>query len=279
MSEKEARGLLTDEDRGNRNELEDRLAGIQPSWLAWPERQADESDVKPATLAERTRPRVLAEFDNHLPFLVERTIGRGRVLLVTTGVLSNWNTLPKDKAVFIYDRLLRGMLAGTLPERTLTSAEQITIPVVDRNGMYTLKRPGMSEGQAPEVLQVDALGADLYGVTLSNLTARGIYTVTAVKGDVSAENEAAAAKLWEVNLAVNGPARESELATIDPVSLKERMGDANYRWVGPGEQISLEGAQVRFQDLWKWLIMLVLAGLLAEMLILARPVLARERAA
>ncbi len=129
------------------------------------------------------------------------------------------------------------------------------------------------------MLQVDALGADLYGVTLNNLTARGIYTVTAVKGDVSAESEPAAAKLWEVNVAVNGPPRESELATIDPLTLKERMGDANYRWVGPGEQISLEGAQVRFQDLWKWLILLVLAGLLAEMLILARPVLARERAA
>ena len=129
------------------------------------------------------------------------------------------------------------------------------------------------------MLQVDALGADVYGVTLGNLTSRGIYTVTAVKGDVSAENENAAVKLWEVNLAVNGPARESELATIDPISLKDRMGDANYRYVGPGEQISLEGAQVRFQDLWKWLILLVLIGLLAEMLILARPILARERAA
>lgn len=198
---------------------------------------------------------------------------------MTTGVLSNWNTLPKDRAVFIYDRLLRSMLARTLPDRNLNSPEQVTIPVLDRNGMYTLKRPEAAEGAAPEVLQVDALGADVYGVTLGNLTSRGIYTVTAVKGDVSAENENAAVKLWEVNLAVNGPARESELATIDPISLKDRMGDANYRYVGPGEQISLEGAQVRFQDLWKWLILLVLIGLLAEMLILARPILARERAA
>ncbi len=95
----------------------------------------------------------------------------------------------------------------------------------------------------------------------------------------SAENEGAPAKLWEVKLAVNGPARESELAVIDAASLKDRMGDANYRWVGPGEQISLEGAQVRFQDLWKWLILLVLIGFLIEMAILARPVLARERAA
>ncbi len=277
-SEKEARGLLTEEDRGNRNDLEDKLATVDPTWLLWPERKAQENDAKSSVLAERTRPRTLAEFDNKVPFLVERAIGQGRVLLVTSGVFSNWNTLPKDKAVVIYDRLLRGMLARTLPERNLDSAEQITIPVVDRNGIYTLKRPDAPEGQSPEVLQVDALGADVYGVTVNNLTARGIYTVTAAKGDVSAENEGAAAKLWELNLAVNGPPRESELAVIDQATLKDRMGDANYRWVGPGEQINLEGAQVRFQDLWKWLILLVLVGLLVEMFILARPMLTRERA-
>ena len=55
--------------------------------------------------------------------------------------------------------------------------------------MYTLNRPEAAEGAAPEVLQVDALGADVYGVTLGNLTSRGIYTVTAVKGDVSAERK------------------------------------------------------------------------------------------
>ncbi len=71
-SEKEARGLLTDEDRGNRNELEDKLAIVQPSWLMWPERQADDTDVKSSVLAEHTRPRVLAAFDNNVPFLVER---------------------------------------------------------------------------------------------------------------------------------------------------------------------------------------------------------------
>ena len=149
-SEKEARGLLTDDDRAARNEVEDKLAAIQPAWLAWSERQADDSDAKPAVLAEHTRPRVLAEFDNKLPFLVERNLGRGRVLLVTTGVLSNWNTLPKDRAVFIYDRLLRSMLARTLPDRNLNSPEQVTIPVLDRNGMYTLKRPEAAEARLPK---------------------------------------------------------------------------------------------------------------------------------
>ncbi len=180
-SEKEARGLLTDDERASRGDLTEKLAAIRPDWLIWAEREAGDADVKASVLAERTRPRVLAAFDNNVPFLIERSIGRGRVVLVASGVLSNWNTLPKERAVFIYDRLLRNMLARTLPERNLDSAEQVTIPVVDRNGMYTLERPGSAQN---EVLQVDALGADVYGVTLNNLTARGIYTVTAVKGDV-----------------------------------------------------------------------------------------------
>jgi hypothetical protein len=279
-SEQEARGQLSESDRQARAEVEDRRQTVQPDWLLWPERRLEnDAGAKSSELAERTRPRVLAQYDSNLPFLVERSLGRGQVLLITTGMYSNWNTLVKNDTIVIYDRLLRGMLARTLPNRNLSSVEQVRLPVLDRNGMFTLKRPDAAESAPPEVLPVDALGADLYGVAVDNLTARGIYTVTAVKGDVSAEHEAAPAKLWEVNLAVNGPSRESEPAVIDAIGLKDIMGDANYRWIGPGERISLEGAQVRFQDLWKWLIFLVLAGLLLEMFILARPVLAKERAA
>jgi hypothetical protein len=279
-SDREARGLLSDSERQERRDLEDKLAVIRPSWLLWPERESvvDET-LTPAELAERAQPRVLAEFDNNVPFLIERSLGRGRVLFAASGLFSNWNTLPKTNTILLFDRLLRGMLARTLPDRNPVSAEQISIPVIDRNGMYTLRRPDAGADRAPEILPVDALGADVYGVTLNNLTARGIYTITAVKGDTSADPAQAPAKLWEVILAVNGPARESEPAVIDAAELAARMGDANYRWVGRGERISIAGAQVSFQNLWKWLLLLVLIGLLAEMAVLARPIFSRRRAA
>lgn len=278
-NEKEAKGTLSEEERATRTREQEELRAIAPNWLLWSTAQqnlasGDDADLTPADLADRSRPRVLAAFDNGLPFLVERSIGRGRVLLVASGTFSSWNTLPKTNTILLFDRILREMLENTLPQRNLESVEQETIPVTDRYAAYQLTRPDGTQ----ELLTVDALGAEDYGVTVRNATQRGIYKVTARKPDPSAEHEGLENKLWEVPLAVNGPARESQLAALDEAGLRSRMGDASYRWIGRGESISLEGSQVRGQDLWKWLLGLVILCLLAELLVLARPMLVKERA-
>jgi hypothetical protein len=279
-TEMEAKGTMTDEDRRTRDREQLELASVQPNWLLWASQQqnvasADQADRKSLDLAEQTKPRVLARFDNGVPFLVERKIGRGEVLFVSTGAMSSWNTLPKTNTILLFDRILRGMLERTLPQRNLASVEQITLPVSDRNASYNLTRPDGSQ----EPLAVDALGADVYGVSVRNATSRGVYKVTALKPDPSAEHEGLEGKLWEIPLAVNGAARESDLTLLDESSLQQRMPEAKYRWIGRGERISLEGSQVRGQNLWKWLVLLVLVCLLAELAVLARPLLAKERAA
>ena len=43
--------------------------------------------------------RVVAAFDNQVPFLVDRGMGRGHVLFMASGLLSDWNTLPKTHAM------------------------------------------------------------------------------------------------------------------------------------------------------------------------------------
>jgi hypothetical protein len=49
------------------------------------------------------QPKVLARFNSESgpPFLVERRIGRGKVIFASSGVLSSWNTLPKTNAIVI----------------------------------------------------------------------------------------------------------------------------------------------------------------------------------
>jgi len=273
-SEKEAKGALTKDDAAARDKEEQTRLGIEPNWLNWSSQRAiSHKDQKPAELAAQARPRVLASFDNKLPFLVERTIGQGQVLFASTGVFSDWNNLGNRNTILLFDRILRGMLEQTLPPRTVSTAATVTVPVSDRNAMYTLTRPDGSQ----ERLDVDPLGSDAYSVTVKEAADRGIYHLAAAKGDQSAETEGAESKLWEVPLAVNGPSRESQLVQLDEAGLQARMGKANYRWIGRGQPISLEGAQVRGQDLWKWLIFLVLVCLLAELAVLARPALARER--
>ncbi len=115
-SELEAKGALTEEDRKERKLTEQERSAIDPQWLLWPEQRTDaDQDRDVRLLSERTRPQVLAAFNNQLPFLVERQIGRGQVLFVASGMLSSWNTLPKTNAMLLMDRVLRGMLERTLP--------------------------------------------------------------------------------------------------------------------------------------------------------------------
>lgn len=291
-AELEVKGKLTPADRLERSRLEQQRDALEPRWLVWPEQTvAPEAGEELQAAAERSRPQVLAALDNHLPLLVRREMGRGEVMFFASGLFSAWNTLPKTNAMLLMDRVLRGMLEHTLPPRNVGSLEQFVIPVADRNAQYTLTRPN----RPPEPLPVDALGADNYGVTIRNALERGIYKVTAAKPDDNAPSSAAAstgvlsagadanrlpAKLWEAVVAVNGPARESEPAVLDEAALRERLAGAlPFRWVGRGEAITVAGSQVSGQNLWKWLLALVLVGLLAESAILARPMLGRGGAA
>jgi hypothetical protein len=223
-------------------------------------------------MVEAAQPQVLAHFTDQkkLPFLVERKIGKGQVLFFASAVFSDWNDLTKTNAALVFDRIFRFLLQNTLPRRNVEAVEQITLPVEsgDRRITYALTRPG----QTAEALTVDALGADKYGVTVRNITQSGHYLVAAARAvEQSADPSLEPEKLWTVPLAVNGPERESELRSIDAAELRKRLGNANYRWIERDEPISLEGAQVSLQNLWKWLIWLVLVGLLAELLILAWP--------
>ena len=77
-------------------------------------------------------------------------------------------------------------------------------------------------------------------------------------------------RLWQIEMAVNGPVDESELKAIGALELRERLGDAPVPWLARGEPIRLEGAAVRGQEFWKWLMAAALVCLLLELAILTR---------
>jgi aerotolerance regulator-like protein/VWA domain-containing protein len=236
------------------------------SWLLWAApRTTSDDDLSPEELAERTRPRVLAGFTNRWPFLVERSIGRGQVLLMTSGLQSDWNTLTTTNAVLMFDRIFRGMLQRTLPERNLATVAQTLLPVEphDRRNRFSLLRPKRPQ----EPLAVDALGGEAYGITIRDLADRGIYRVIAERSE--ATSEPAEDKLWELPVAANGPQQESELTPLDRAGLAERTPGAELRWIARDEPISLDGAQVRGQNLWKWLMSIVLVCLVVELVVLS----------
>jgi hypothetical protein len=267
---REAQGTLAADEAARRDQTRERLAEIAPDWLAW----ATAAGSGPPT-PDRARPRVLAAFDNGQPFLVSREIGRGSVLFVASGLFSPWNTLPKTNAMLLFDRLLRGMLATTLPERTIETADALPLPLAarDRHATVRLGRPDGRE----ETLMVEALGGDAYGVTLRDLVRRGVYTVTATKGNPAAggpeaDRSGRAAAEWQLSIAAAGPARESQPGVLDAASFAKRSAQAEgFRWVGPDDSVSIDGARVTGQGAWWWLLCGALACLLGECLVLAAP--------
>ncbi len=264
LAEKGARGSSGAADAGKREQLLQARAELKPQWLSWANYQRQDEDV--ASRPDLLRPEVLASFDNQVPFMIQRKIGRGRVLFVSTGVLQEWNTLAVTHAMLIFDRIFRRMLEESLPARNLASTGRLMVPVNDelRRARFTLTAPGGRE----EAVSVDAVSSDRYGITLANVTQRGIYRLTAY---ATKETPQAAldSKLWTAPLAVNGPAGESDLKLIDERGLAEKIGQADYLWTSAGQTISLARAQIYGQDFWEWLILAVIAGGLLELAILA----------
>lgn len=285
-SENEAKGKLSESQRNEWRADEARRKELRPTWLTWaqsPERTAaaamvDRLPADPAEreraltqLVDRQRPRILARFDDdrRSAFLVEGRIDRGRVVFVSTGLQSSWNTLPKTNAMVIFDRLLRGMIVQTLPVRNFDAVERVTLPVpsADRDLAISLQRPGSEK--APETLDVGFIGQDRRGVTISHLYQRGVYQIRDVRAE-DAEGTTGR-QPYEVTLVVNGDPTESELDPLPRSKFDELAANTDVRWVASGESISLAGTALYGQDWWWWIVVAVLAFLAIEMSILAWP--------
>lgn len=258
------------EESRQREDLLQRRSRLEPAWLRWRHPlQVDPGRQPVEELARRTRFSVLARYSNALPYMVQRRIGRGKVLMVTSGVYSGWNTLSLTNTVLVFDRILREMLRETLPKRNLDCQRPHLLPVAAarRNARITLTGPHDFE----ELLAVDAVGPARYAVTVDNVTRRGHYRVTVVRGGESSA-DGPPEKLREVPLAINGPAEESELVSAAEAELRGgRGGPDSAAAAGPFSLGGFQRAQLHGTDLWKWIMLAVLAGLLLELVFLAWP--------
>ena len=286
-----ARGELDEEEEAAMKSDQQQRQELRPEWLLWrgqaaEQQQAaewpedeDEQETLLETLAERTSPTVLARFSDpqQTPFLIERQIGRGNVLFVASGIRPKWNTLSPGNAVLLYDRILRSRIQATLPLRNFPPQDRITLPLtsIDRDTRVLLERP---EAKEPETLDIGFIGSEQLGCNIQRPLTRGLYRLAAYQDEDQQQPLEAQEPVWQSALTVNGDGGESELSPLSREQFEERMegGLENVRWVGPSEQISLDGVQIRGQDSWWWLALIVLVLLLAELLILAWPTLRTE---
>ncbi|HUT13498.1 MAG TPA: BatA domain-containing protein [Thermoguttaceae bacterium] len=270
LRELEEKRQLTADDRDERASLEGRRQELRPSWLLFSDPAESEEDQRPTKeLAEETKFLVLGRYTNGLPFMIERRIGRGRVLMVTTGVFPRWNLLSRLPAVVIYDRIFRDMIQDTLPKRNVDCQRGYVLPVSAAARTARIKLSGPD--QPEELLSVDAIGAHRYGVTIGAVTRRGVYRVTAERSEDSLA-EGLDTRLWSFPLAFNGPADESRLLSREEIQRRRQRGqaDAVAEAAGVFSLGNFKAARLRGAKTWRWLAAGVLAALLLELVILAR---------
>jgi hypothetical protein len=284
LTKKEAAGGVSEEERQALAADVERLRQFEPAWLTWaaaldsraaahlPEEAAERERMLEMMVLEKS-PRVLASYDlaDKPPFLVSRKIGRGEVIFCSTGLLSSWNTLPKTNAVLIFDRILRELAQETLPRRNFEATPKVILPLPreEQNLLATLTRPGST---SEEPLDVNNIGENQRGVTVTGLFTRGVYRVAGFRPALSTDAPLASDKpVWEVPLVVSGPGDESDLTPLARDEFESDAASANLRWIGPAEEISLAGTAIRGQTSWWWLALLVLILLLVEMTVLAWP--------
>ena len=247
---------------------------LEPIWWNW--RSAlplVDRSLAPVESAKRSQPRVLAAFDgDHGPFVVERRVGAGRIVLFTSGVTSDWNLLRGSASMYMFHRAFCQLMEGTLPSRNYVAGQKMTLPVERRSDVrYWLTRPT----GVKEPLNVDVIGANVSGVTIRRPVLAGTYAVTSEQTDTTSPGSASN-RLEEISLAVNGSENESDLTAISIADLQQKLGHDDVRILAADEPIRLEGGARRGQDLWKLCGWCALGCLLFEMMVLAWPMLGKK---
>ncbi len=281
LSDETQRQLVLSEQRRMNQQVSDQGApeGRASDWLLWrpPGNVAQEvlSSPQQDTMGEdnpRGMATVCARYNNQdeTVFLVERELGQGRVLFVSTGLLSEWNTIAQSNAVVIWDHILRGLIRDTLPRRNFKPQARIALPLPsrDRRIQVGLERPNVTA--TTEFVDIGFVGRDEFGVVVSDAWTRGIYRLSAIRnrGRTSAK---AREQAWKLAVAVNGEAEESRLQRISGQQ-REALAALPGVIVASGDELLDSGVGVSdSRPLWRWLLLMVLILLLAELGMLIYP--------
>ncbi len=279
-AELERAGQLDPTERAARDAAREERRELTGRWLKWVNPLAIDPDLIPIDeLAKRYRPQVMLRYDNGVPFAVRRGAGRGQIVFLSTGLLPRWNSLASDHAVILIDQMIRGLVTQTIPSRNLGPTNQIVIPLeAAMEGQSFVLYPPVTPGIDPQPRAVvpEAIGPDRQGLMIREVHQRGVYRLYKdAPGERPDTNPDAIPHLM---LAINGPSDEGDLSRADSDAIIESLGTTLATVTPPGTPLSLSGKTYLGRSLWRWLLLLTLLLLIAEMVVLAMPHRHREEA-
>lgn len=144
-------------------------------WVVKPARAAPIGPEEPQSADERTSPAIVAaRLNTGDPLFVVRTFGRGSVLLMTSSLDADWNTLPArpDYVPLLHEAIF--YLASSRTVRNVETGEPIVLPVPPAfpANRYAFHGPGES------LFDVELAGDESRpAVRLSDTRLPGVYTL------------------------------------------------------------------------------------------------------
>jgi hypothetical protein len=182
---------------------------------------------------------VLIRLDNNEPFLIERRVGEGRLLLMPANLDNQWNDLPV-RPVFVSFIIEAGRYLSGVNEIARTYTTGAVLP---------LALTGASSGQVidPEGETVLSL-ADTTREQQIRLTKAGIYEVYTPQG--------------ETLVAANIDPLESDLRKLSQEVL-DRWQESTGRQA-PGAGVLADSSDSRTVELWQWLLLVLAVVVIGE---------------
>ena len=213
----------------------------------------------------------IAAFSNNQPALVERPVGKGRVLVMTTPVSDlasrakernyvPWNLLPTGDDKFPFY-----LLANTMAEYLVGSGDQhlnytagstavVRLAADERQPMYVLTTPRGDQIRTPPGESQDA-------IVVTSTEAPGSYRLAAGGGDTQVD----------LGFSVNLPPSVSQLARASDDDLRAAFGDTPFRLARNREEIDRSVSAGRIgQELFPYLIVLLVLVLAGEQVLANR---------
>ncbi len=163
--------------------------------------------------------------DKLTPALLERNVGKGRVLLFTTGVSrQGWNELPVSGWYFVAlaDQMARYLAQRTVGDINYSAGQSVLLPLPEKadERSFLLRKPAGQQVPVNAPIEQTTL-------LLNDLDQLGSYRL------ISAAREST----FEKGFTINYEPRESDLTPLPDTELETRLGKDRYRIVRSIEEL------------------------------------------
>jgi uncharacterized membrane protein len=213
---------------------------------------------------------IIARLRNHLPLVVERQFGEGRVVAFLTSISTEWNNWSNDPSFVVVALKLQSHLAST-KKIDVTHLVGVPLEVDLAADKYTKEVLFITPGDKPEArvpidkhalkvsekspVMVASLGAD--GAASSETNRSGLYEAWPMKTDGTAEVR---------RYAVNVDASEGDLALTTPTQLEAKLAAIKFKFTPWDEYVADLVAQPDIK--WSyWLLYALIVLLVGEQLL------------